>query len=473
MDQLPPQSPLSFMRLPRIARFSLWVAILVVAGIVIAISTSLGQEALRTVGISFSIGLLLAVGVGAYIRKPEWLLWLIGPSIIFPPVLTVDLLGSRYEITPTELLIAFLSVAVIIDWLVMKGRRFAFGKIWAWLVGFIALDLLSILWAEERLSTIIEVRMLVFHLAAMTCVLLLSQRALSLTHYIKGILVSFSVTALLVSGQLLYRLWELGSFSSLSLPGRESISTPIGPYVFISAVFVLLVPSLFLWFARARRTRQPLWLAVIIGSALPMLSVIGKAEIMGALLGVILQFRDRAKRLIIILGLFILVVGATLYVPLGGFTRFLGERFATATTDPATQFRINELRAAKDIFFEHPLIGVGGGNLKMEYSRRLPERYRNEATNVFVQVFTQLGIAVLPFIIGIGIGLWKVLTVLFGKFRTEVSIALGTMIILGLFNGQFEVTIFGFRYGLLWWMIIALGMLWAHAQQDAKKSLQS
>lgn len=470
MDAKISHSPSTIQDFPRSARFFLWLAVIVLTGSLVAVSTSFGDELVRTISVSLGLLLLFGFGVFGYIKKPEWLLWLIGPSILFPPVMTIDLLGSRYEITPTELLIAFLFFAVIVEWLTIRGRKFTFGKIWVWLIGFISLDLLSILWSNERLSTLIEVRMLCFHLAAMTCVLLLSQRAHSIASYLKGMLISLSATALLVSAQLLYRLWELGTFSSLSLPSRESISTAVGPYVFISAVFVLLLPSLFLWFARGRRARQSLWLAAIFGGTLPMLSVIGKAEIMGALLGIILQFRDRAKRLMVILGLLIIVIGATLYLPFGGFTAFLGERFATATTDAATQFRINELRAAKDIFLENPLIGVGGGNLKMEYSIRLPERYRNEATNVFVQVFTQLGLAVLPFVIGIGVGLWKLLRQLFGKYRTEVSIALGTMIILGLFNGQFEVTIFGFRYGLLWWMIIALGMLWAgsHNKQIAQ-----
>jgi len=418
-----------------------------------------------------------------YKKWPWILVFIILPAIIVGPIATLTVRDYSYEISLAEILILAAMLIFIFDKLGQTKLDIKLPRVlWA-LAGFIGLAIMSVLWADNFSRALIAIRVLVYH----WLVLFLVINIIKTKKDWKRALWALPITAFLVALQLFYKVLELGGWSTIFIPDRTQLITPVGSWVFISAIIVLCLPlswALLLsrsqklrglalykddfftsgWVVKPAKTPAKKWLQypglflMIIFSALASFFTLGKGELLSLAAGLVYFFKkQRAKR-----WLTGVVAAAIVVLFLIFFSQYgsqFWQRISGTFSDHNTRFRIKEFKTGISVFAHQPFFGVGIGNLKLVYRAQLPWFVETESNNIIIQVLAELGVIgglVLYFLVReIALIFWS-LKVVIAKRDKILLLGFASTMVVAITNSMVEVTFVGLNYGLVFWYIIGL-----------------
>lgn len=411
------------------------------------------------------LALLYLIGIMAcfllflflYSKNPVILLFLIPPTMIFGQIFTLKIRDWYYEISLPEIVIILLMIFFILQTIVQrKFKDWQFPLLSALFVLYIFFALLSFGWAQNLSRAVIALRIVGFHLLT----LFLTVNLIKKTKDLKLALWSLPLTGFLVAAQVMIRVAILGGFSPNYILAREEIITPVGKWVYIAAVIVLTLP---LTYALLLSVKKFWWKAllfgqIIVGAAATLLTL-GKGEIFALGAGFFYFFGRQKKEKYFITLLIILALFITIF-PLASYGGKFLERLYHTLNDPNTNFRLTEIKVAPKIFGENPFLGVGIGNLKLEYKNLLPWGVETESNNLFLQIILELGIIGFALFLLIIRRIYLEVKTMKSLIRKEEEriIYLGfiSTLIVVLLNSLVEVTLIGLYYGIIFWYILGL-----------------
>lgn len=376
----------------------------------------------------------------------------------FPIGFTTKLYIGRffiYDISATEIVIVLLGFVALFALLWNRNDIPLPSALERWILAFLVLSVLSVFWVVDQGKFLVAVRLYSYHVLAFFFGVLLVRKRYEL----RWVMNALSATLLILAGQTLTVLAGLGSINKL-LVTRNEVRTPVGFLAFALALIVLLWPMVY---ANAR-TSHGFWQVVSwLGLGLGALTVVvglGKAALLSLLLAFLwLSFRQKTLRTSVKL----LAVGALLMVVLQssgvGTPTELLYRLTRSFSDVSTQFRVQEYQTGLDIFFTHPFVGVGAGNLKVWYGRYL-NGYVGESNNVLIQIAAENGVLGLTVIAGI---IWCAFFLVRRlrrsiQTRTDEALVAGfeAMLLAASLHSMLEVTFIGLFYGILFWLMVGV-----------------
>ncbi len=451
------------------------VTILSVVGlaVIIAIALFLAQNYF-----DIDLGYKLALGLAAffgllllYHRIPQFFLILVPIGLAVGTLFEWPLLGHIYEVTFSEVWLVVLLALFLVDSIFRRDWHFDVtptGWVFLALIGFMAL---SLLWADSILQGLIVLRVFAFHFVTFWLtvnILTRRQKVPTPERWFasrrgKVLLWALPLTTIAITAQLVWKLYDLRVFELFYIPTRESIITPVGKWVTISAITVVMIPIIYgLSFVFKNLLAKAIAWCTAIAASVFSLFTLGKAEAV-ALLGGLISFakQNRQKRAAIIFT--ILIFAAIILIPLSSVSSQLFDRLANVFSAETTAFRLKEYTIGFDLIQHHWLLGVGAGNLKEKFiDFGLCDGCYTEANNYLLQIFTELGVvglALFSLLIKTFVDLFRRLKKL--NLRLEEKILVSAFVasaVVALINGFFEVTFWGLNYGIIWWYIT--GLIW-------------
>ena len=428
-------------------------------------------------------------------KKWPWLLvFIILPAIIVGPIATLTIRDYTYEISLAEILILASLLIFIFDKLGQPKLDIKLPRVlWA-LAGFIGLAIMSVLWADNFSRALIAIRVLVYH----WLVLFLVVNIIKTKKDWKRALWALPTTAFLVALQLFYKVLQLGGWSTIFIPDRTQLITPVGSWVFISAIIVLCLPlSGALLLSRSQKLRglaiykddfftsgwviKPsptlpspsrrgrvregaVWLQypglflMIVFSALASLFTLGKGELLSLAAGLVYFFKkQRAKKWLT--GVVAVAIVALFLIFFSQYGSQFWQRISGTFSDHNTRFRIEEFKTGISVFAHQPFFGVGIGNLKLVYRAQLPWFVETESNNIIVQILAELGAIgglILYFLVREIVSVFRSLKVVIARTDKILLLGFASTMVVAIANSMVEVTFVGLNYGIVFWYVIGL-----------------
>lgn len=447
------------------------------------------------IGLAVVLGLIILFRL--YKKWPFILIFIVLPAIVVGPIAVLTVRDYSYEISLAEILILAAYMIFFIDKLGRKKMNLRIGQVgWAFL-GFVFLSILSLLWADNLSRGLIAIRVFGYHFL----VLFLVANIIKTKKDFYRALWALPVTAFLAAVQLFYKVLCLGGFNTVFIPDRTQIITPVGSWVFISAIIVLCIPlSCVLlvsqgfrrqqtvlqkynffsvgWLVKTKKLpvkkwqRYPILFFMIIFSVLTSIFTLGKGEILSlaAGLGYFFKKQKTQKWLVILIIALVLVLLVVFFAQFG--SQFW-QRILNTFSDHNTRFRIEEFKTGLRVFASHPLFGVGAGNLKLVYRQALPWFVETESNNIIIQILAELGIIgliVAGFLVKSIIGVFKKppLSLPLSKGERIIRLGFQSTMIVAVVNSLVEVTFIGLNYGIIFWYIVGLLVSWRQLMYKTK-----
>jgi len=399
------------------------------------------------------------------------LLSFVVPAMVLGQVVSMEVRNFKYEVSASEFLILCISVLYIVHRIIQKDLRFFFPVIVLFFGLYLFLTGFSVFWASDISRTVIMLRIGLYHIVALMLVANLLVRRDDL----KYIFYSFAFSAVVISAQLIYQVYKLGGFFTSFIPERTSIVTPVGPWVTVSAIIVLMLPFLYtlgLLYASRSRTMSFFFFVGAAFAALASMLTLGKIEFVALFVGMVFfhyyyfsefrvySFSYYKKSLVkVVLILLLLIISASpILTPFAkGFTG----RFQNTFGDENTKFRVREYQLTFLAVKEHFFTGVGAGNLKVYFRNNGLCQCYTEASNYITHFLGELGVIGLLLFLAASYSVKKQMRRLrnLSVEDTLVALCFKTSLVIFLVNGFFEATIVGLNYGIVFWMI--LGALFA------------
>lgn len=445
------------MRLDKMKRFIIISILILLAGIAIPYFSYWGIEKWQDLLLILGLALGSLIFVLIYFKNPVILLFLVPPVIIFGQVATLKIRDWYYEISLAEILLLALFALFVLQKIARKDfRGIKFPLLLAILLLYLFFSFLSQGWAQNLSRAAIALRILCFHFLAFFLVINLIKKERDF----KLALWALPLTGLAVAGQLIFKVSLLGGFMENYVLARETIITPVGKWVYIAAIIILTIPLSYALLLAARKNLVKVaLLGIIILSLSAVALTLGKGEIIAVAAG-LLYFFKRQERKKYLAAIIILAMLFVTFFPLASYGKKFLERFTHTFSDPNTNFRLTEFKVATKLFLKHPFLGVGSGNLKLEYKNLLPWSSETESNNLFLQITLELGLIGLAIVILIIRQIYLELKRMKNlSLRCEEKIIylgfVGTMIVV-LVNSLLEVTLIGLYYGIIFWYIMGL-----------------
>ena len=412
------------------------------------------------------IGLVILIFL--YFKNPVFALILIPPSIVFGQIATIRIQDWYYQISLAEILILILTLFFVLHLIAKKQvLQIKFPLLLGCFLLYIFFSLLSLGWANNLSRAIIALRNLSFQFLTLFLVVNLIQNKRDF----KIALFSIPVTGFLVASELIFKVISLGGFSGGYTLARESIITPVGKWVYIAAIIIMTLPLTYILLLtnRNRWLKTFLFIETILGGIATFLTL-GKGEIFSLAGGFIYIFKkQRIKKIFAILLTCTLLV--IIFIPLAAYSDQFLSRLTGIFTDPNTRFRIVEFQSAYQIFIQHPILGVGTGNLKLEYKNLLPWSVETESNNFFLQVLLELGIIGFAVFLllarAIYLEIRKAKMASINPEEKMLYVGFVSTLIIVLLNSMVEATLIGLYYGIVFWYIV--GLLVIYNQVNSKK----
>lgn len=395
------------------------------------------------------------------------LLFLIVPAMVLGQIVSIEIQNFKYEVSASEFLIVVTIGLFIIYRIIKRDLNFYLPMIVVFFVLYIFLSAFSVLWANDTSRVIIALRVELYHIL----VLILALNLIKNRQDLKYLFYSLTAAAVLISGQLIYQVYSLGGFFTQFIPERNSIITPVGPWVTVSAIIVLTLPMIYalgLLNMFKNKVIAVAMFVITVLAAMASILTLGKSELMALVVGAFFfnykyfysriksfsKIGDKTRIVKLFIGLVIVltVVSFVLAPFIGG----LADRFGQIFNDQNTKFRAREyqltLLAVKDNFFT----GVGAGNLKIYFRNNGLCQCYTEASNYLTHFFGELGIVGFLLFVGGGLSIARSLHSLNNLVENDNLFLLSfkTSLIVFLVNGFFEATIAGLNYGIVFWMIV-------------------
>ncbi|MDD5627284.1 MAG: O-antigen ligase family protein [Patescibacteria group bacterium] len=426
-------------------------------GILIPLFSNWGDEGWGHLLLTFGIIFGLAILIFLYLKNPVFVLILIPPAIVFGQIATIRIQDWYYQVSLAEILVIILTLFFILKLIAQKQfKQIRFPLLLGCFLLYIFLSVLSLGWADNLSRAVIALRNLGFHFL----ILLLAVNLIKNKRDFKIALFSIPITGLLVATQLIFKVISLGGFQGDYALAREAIITPVGKWVYIAAIIIMTLPFTYILLLTTRNKwlKMLLFAETIVGGMATFLTL-GKGEIFSLMAGFIYIFRkQKVKKLFAIL--FICVLLAVIAIPLASYSDKFLDRLTRVLTDPNTRFRIVEFRSAYQIFVHNPILGVGTGNLKLEYKNLLPWSVETESNNFFLQVLLELGIigfaAFMLVIRAIYLEIKKAQKISLNPEEKMLYLGFVSTLIIVLLNSMVEATLIGLYYGMVFWYIIGL-----------------
>lgn len=447
-------------------------ALVLLFGILMPLLSNWESEEWWRLFLILGIILGLVILVLLYLKNPVLVLILIPPAIIFGQITTIRIQDWYYQISLAEILVIILTLFFILKTIAQKQfQQIKFPLLLGCFLLYIFLSILSSGWADNLSRAVIALRNLGFHALTLFLVVNLIKNKKDF----KIALFSIPLTGFLVASELIFKVLSLGGFQGDHALAREEIITPVGKWVYIAAIIIMTLPFTYVLLLTTRNKwlKILLFAETILGGIATFLTL-GKGEIFSLMAGFIYIFRkQRIKKLFAVL--LICALLAVIVVPLAAYSDKFLDRLARILTDPNTRFRITEFRSAYQIFIDHPILGVGTGNLKLEYKNLLPWSVETESNNFFLQVFLELGIVgFATFMLvtrAIYLEIKKAQKVSLNPEEKMLYLGFVSTLIIVLLNSMVEATLIGLYYGMVFWYIIGLLTIYNQLinQKNAKR----
>lgn len=395
------------------------------------------------------------------------LLFLAVPTMILGQVISINIQNFNYEISIAEFLIVIVTGLFIADKIFKKDLKIYFPVTIALFASYLFLATISVLWSDDASRTIIALRVGLYHILVLT----LATNIIQTKKDIRHLFYFFSIAAILISIQLVYSVYEIGGFFTKFIPSRTSITTPVGPWVTVSAIIVLMLPiiySLGLLVAKKKKTISKFIFAGTVFAAITSLLTLGKSELTALVVGAVFFHRryfnylkqgeaganisKKTVRAATVL-VSVLVISGIVLMP---FAIGFANRFKNIFSDDTTGFRKQEYQLTFQAVKENFFTGVGAGNLKVYFRNKGLCQCYTEASSYINQFFGEFGIVGFLLLISGGYSIFRAARMLKGISTQDKIILLSfqTSLIIFLVNGLFETTIFGLNYGIVFWMLI-------------------
>jgi len=442
--------------------------LIILTGILIPFLSNWGMEEWWRLLLILGIIIGLVILIFLYFKNPVFALILIPPSIVFGQIATIRIQDWYYQISLAEILILILTLFFVLHLIAKKQvLQIKFPLLLGCFLLYIFFSLLSLGWANNLSRAIIALRNLSFQFLTLFLVVNLIQNKRDF----KIALFSIPVTGFLVASELIFKVISLGGFSGGYTLARESIITPVGKWVYIAAIIIMTLPLTYILLLtnRNRWLKTFLFIETILGGIATFLTL-GKGEIFSLAGGFIYIFKkQRIKKIFAILLTCTLLV--IIFIPLAAYSDQFLSRLTGIFTDPNTRFRIVEFQSAYQIFIQHPILGVGTGNLKLEYKNLLPWSVETESNNFFLQVLLELGIIGFAVFLllarAIYLEIRKAKMASINPEEKMLYVGFVSTLIIVLLNSMVEATLIGLYYGIVFWYIV--GLLVIYNQVNSKK----
>lgn len=388
------------------------------------------------------------------------------PAMVLGQVISIEVRNFKYEVSASEFLILCTAALFVIYRVIKKDLNFyvpvivLFFGLYLFLTGF------SMFWASDISRTIIALRIGLYHIMALILVLNLLTRREDL----KYIFYSFALAAVVISAQLIYQVYQLGGFLTNFIPERTSIVTPVGPWVTVSAIIVLILPFLYTLGLLYSSHSKKLSFFFFVGSAFAALAsmlTLGKIEFVALLAGMVffhyyyfsklrIHYFSYHKKNLVKAALILLLIGISASSILAPFAKGFTGRFQNTLSDENTKFRMREYQLTFLAVKENIFTGVGAGNLKVYFRNNGLCQCYTEASNYFTHFFGELGVIGLLLFLASGRNVRKQIRWLpnLSFEDTLIVLCFKTSLVIFLVNGFFEATIVGLNYGIAFWMMV-------------------
>lgn len=408
---------------------------------------------------AFSLTALLAIFLSVLLlRNYLWVIFISAiPFLAFSQFVNLPIAtGWGYEATLTEVIIIFITLVFLLD----KFINREIGKIKAdailiLLTVYLALSLFSYFYIADFRYYIFGLKLVAFGVLSYFLALNLIDEKKKIDLF----LYSLSITALILSGEILYKFYEMG-FSTKFFFGRHNILLPLGPLATASAILAFLTPLVLTHYFNISNTikTKPFLFIIFILSGLAVFLSLGKAAIFSLFIGFIYLFiklKDKRKKF----GYAFLVMAAVGVIVFSSFLGGLAERIKTTFVDQNSKYRVLEYKVGWEIIKNNLWLGAGTGQQLYYFKKILNFDKAQLVNNYFLQAFIDLGIAGLALALFLAMSIFKkVIESAKSLFSKNEYLAAGFIaaLIVAFINGLAEVTIFALPYAVIFWSVLGV-----------------
>ena len=280
---------------------------------------------------------------------------------------------------------------------------------------------------------------------------------------LRSIIMGIIIWGVLLSILELKVVIELGGFTTgiVGLFLKKNLLTlGWGRSNYLAAFFVIIIPITigYLLYTSSKVQKLLMTLALLIMSFAVMLTL-SRGGILALLLALVILFSKvlKAKTFIPILSVLLLVAIVVLINPL---TYVLFERISSVETSSSYFSRINFYTDVWNAFLNHPITGVGLGNLSFYATFVLPASGSPSAHNIVLGALGETGIIGSIFYFSL---LGFLLLNIYSEFKTERDNSLKifrwcfiSSIIGGLLHTLVEPTLDGLQFSIVFWTLAGI-----------------
>jgi len=309
---------------------------------------------------------------------------------------------ERFPVLAPLHLTRVVAMFVLLGWL-LRRRRDGF-DLWvpapenAAMLAFLSASAASVLFAFWKLvafDTTIDV-------ARMAIVLILIENIINTPARMRGVMLTLVLLNVFVSAEQLIRYVT-------SSPGSEGLVRSGGQGSFLGEdgdfALAMCVAIPFVYYLAWSRIK-PVWrIMSAIAAVMMVCSVMATGSRGGAvgMAAVLVTLVLRSKRRMPALAAIALIVGAVWTLSPGAYRSRIATISSAHERDLSVQSRMISWRAAREMFAEHPVVGIGAGNFMSAFIGRYGGSYSwaRTAHNVFYQTAAELGVCGLVAFVGL------------------------------------------------------------------------
>jgi hypothetical protein len=392
-----------------------------------------------------------------FLKNKLWIFLIFAiPTLIFGQIAKIPVTSSWvYEASISELIILGIVIIFIMD-------KFINGKIRKIKIDWLAVGLfLYLVAAIFSYFEIINFRLYIFSLKLISLSFMayfLGHNLINSKKKINLFFISLSVMVLALSGQIFFKVYQLGLTSRLFL-ARNTIIIPIGPLAIVVAILAMILPIMLALYFNSKNDNKFkfFFLIVFILGAIAVFLTLGKAAIGSLAVALFYLFlKLKNKRVVLLLSFLLLAsVGYLIFSP---FIASFIDRLSNTFVDVNSRWRVTEYKIGWKIIKEHLIFGVGSGQ-QLEYYKKILFQEDSQLVNNFIlQAAIDLGLIGLTAIGFIFFTVFKKIREINKNKLINLTIASGftATFIVAFVNGLLEVTFFSIAYGVTFWMIFGV-----------------
>jgi hypothetical protein len=407
--------------------------------------------------ISLILTLVIFSLIFIFFRDKLWFFLIFAiPTLIFGQIVKIPVTSSWiYEASISELIILGLAAIFIFN-------KFIKGKIKEIKLDWLAAGLLFYLAvAVFSYFEIINFRLYIFNLKLVSLSFLTYFLGLNLIDSKKKInffFASLSLMVLLLSGQIFYKVFQLGLTSGLIF-ARNTIIMPIGPLALVVAILAMILPIILALYFNARNNNRFkfFYLVIFTIGALAVFMTLGKAAI-GSLAVALFYIFLKLKNKRVVLLLSFLLLATVSYLIFSPFLAGFIDRLSRTFIDINSRWRVTEYEIGWKIIKDNLIFGVGSGQ-QLEYFKKILFQEDSQLVNNFIlQAVIDLGLIGLTAISFIFFTVFKKIKEINKNKLINLTIVSGftATFIVAFLNSLLEVTFFSIAYGVTFWMIFGV-----------------